>query len=198
MRLLRTLFQPIAWLEIIVAPALTPCIELVAGLGLVVSLCVIVLGVFAEPVRDHNRGRYILGIVQVKAIAKAVERYRADCGVYPSASKGLNALIIDQGVKSWRGPYLKEMPLDPWHKPYIYLRSADSESPEIVSYGADRKPGGEFFDADISSRNLQHSIPESPIEVKANRILLGIWMGAWICLIGSLLALRGTPGLQKG
>jgi len=150
---------------------------------------VIYLGFFAGPVRDPNRTRYLLGTVQVQEIAKAVERYRADCGEYPSMSDGLNALVLDQGVEGWNGPYPKRAPLDPWRQPYICLRSTDSATPEILSYGADQKPGGEFFNADITSRHPQHSIPESPFELRANRLLLGSWIGAWICLIGSLLVL---------
>jgi general secretion pathway protein G len=196
-RLLRTLTKPVLWCKIIVAPALTPLLQLIAGLGLVISLCLIVLGVFAEPPRDHNQVRYMLGTLQVEALAKAVERYKEDCGEYPDVRDGFNGLILDPGVEGWRGPYLKEVPLDPWHRPYVYLRSADS-TPEILSYGADRKPGGEFFDADISSRNVRHSMPHSPFEIRARRLLIGIWIGAWFCLIGSLLVLRRTSRRHRG
>jgi len=149
------------------------------------------------PPRDHNQVRYMLGTLQVEALAKAVERYKEDCGEYPDVRDGFNGLILDPGVEGWRGPYLKEVPLDPWHRPYVYLRSADS-TPEILSYGADRKPGGEFFDADISSRNMRHSMPHSPFEIRARRLLIGIWIGAWFCLIGSLLVLRRTSRRHRG
>jgi hypothetical protein len=89
------------------------------------------------------------------------------------------------------------VPLDPWDRPYIYLRSADP-APEILSYGADRKPGGEFFDADISSRNVQRSFPESPLEIRARRLFIGIWVGAWLYSIGSLLLLRRTSRRHPG
>ena len=132
-----------------------------------------------------------MGSVQVEAFQKAVGRYREDCGQYPSARDGLNALIHDPGVAGWSGPYLrKELPLDPWHRPYIYLLSADS-APEILSYGADGMPGGKLFDADISSRN-PHKVPESAYEVRARRVLIGILIAAWVCMIGSLFVLRRT------
>jgi general secretion pathway protein G len=172
--------------------AMATFIRLVAGLVFVVSLCLVYIGFFAHPPVDATRGRYIHGAVQVERSAKAVERYREDCGEYPSARDGLNALVVDPGVVGWHGPYLENrVPLDPWHRPYIYLLSADS-APEILSYGADGKPGGEGFDADISSRNPWRSIPDSPFEVRERRLWFGIWIGAWFGLIGSVLLLRRT------
>jgi general secretion pathway protein G len=180
-------------IKIIFAPAMTPLIQLIAGLGFVISLCVVVLGFFGgRPMGDAGLARYVSGTVQVEAFAKAVERYREDCGEYPSASDGLNALVVDPGVEGWGGPYLRQdIPLDPWGRPYIYLLSAGSAL-ETLSYGADGKPGGEGFDADISSRNPRHSIPESPWVVRVRRLWIGIWVGAWFCLFGSVFVLRRT------
>jgi type II secretion system protein G len=175
--------------------AMTPLIQLVAGLVFSVSLCLVYIGFFAHPMRDAARVRYLRGTVQVDAFAKGVERYREDCREYPSASDGLNALVVDPGVEGWSGPYLRQdIPLDPWGRPYIYLRSADL-APEILSYGADGKPGGEGFDADISSRNPRHSIPHSQREDRERRVWFGIWIGAWFGLIGSVLVLRRTSRL---
>jgi general secretion pathway protein G len=172
---------------------MTLLIRLVAWLGFVVSLCLVVLGFFAgRPLGDATRVRYFAGTVQLEAFARAVERYREDCREYPSARDGLNALVVDPGVERWSGPYLRQnIPLDPWGRPYIYLLSAGS-APEILSYGADGKPGGEGFDADISSRNPRHSIPLSPWEVRARRLWIGIWIGAWFFLFGSVVVLRRT------
>ena len=166
-------------------------IAMVAGTGLFVFSCVILILPFAEPPRDPNRFLYILGTRRVEAFAKAVERFREDCGQYPSARDGLCSLVINPGVQGWHGPYVSEVPLDPWHMPYVYLHLAGSK-PEILSYGADRKPGGRLFDTDISSRNLWQAIAESPLEIRARRILIGVWTGAWIGLIGSALVLRRT------
>ena len=84
-----------------------------------------------------------------------------------------------------------EVPLDPWNRAYAYVLNGDSV-PEILSYGADGKPGGELFDADISTSNLRRAIPESPREVRAQHLFLGVWIGAWICFIGPILVLRRT------
>ena len=179
----------------IFAPVMTFLIRLVAGLVFAVSLCLVYIGFFAHPRIDAKRARYIRCAAQVDAFAKAVERYRADCGEYPNARDGLTALVVDPGAEVWSGPYLRQdIPLDPWGRPYIYLFSADS-APEILSYGADGKPGGAGFDADISSRNPWHSIPDSPDEVRARCIWFGVWVGVWFCMIGSLFVLKWTRNL---
>jgi type II secretion system protein G len=170
---------------------MTPLLQLVRGLGLMISPFVIFVGFFGEPPIDFNRVRYMVGSLQVEALAKAVESYRADCGEYPSARDGLDALVLDRGTVGWHGPYLQHVEQvlhDPWGHSYIYTWSPDS-APEILSYGADGKPGGEFFDADISSRNLHHHIPQSPSETRSRRLAMGIWIGAWSWLIASLFLL---------
>jgi general secretion pathway protein G len=185
-------------LKIIFAPVARPLIQLAAALGIVISLGFVLLGFVGGSPRDRNRTRYRIGSWHVQALAKEVERYRTDCGEYPSTRDGLNALVVDPGVDGWHGPYLENgVPLDPWRRPYIYLLSSDS-TPEILSYGADGKPGGEFFDTDISSRRPWHSIPESPYEVRARRLWIGIWIGAWFGLIGSVLVFIRTVRPPKG
>jgi hypothetical protein len=75
-----------------------------------------------------------------------------------------------------------EAPVDPWGSTYLYR--FDNLQPEVVSYGADGKPGGEFFDMDISSRNMWHLSPQAPIETRTQRIWIAVWFGAWIGLQG--------------
>jgi len=179
-------------IRIILAPAITPLIQLIAVLVLAISLCLVLIGFSSRPARDHIGTRYVVGAWQVAALSEAVERYRADCGEYPSAREGFNVLVDDPGVEGWSGPYLKQKaPLDPWGRPYIYLRSAGS-APEILSYGADGKPGGEGIEADISSRYPWRTIPHNPHEVRTRHIWIGVWIGGWLGLIGSLFVLIRT------
>jgi general secretion pathway protein G len=108
---------------------------MIAWSGIALSPCVI-LPVIAGG--ERIPARYVMATLQVENLAQAVERYRADCGTYPSAREGLNSLTLDQGVPGWHGPYLTdEIPLDPWHNPYVYSLAADSTTPEILSFGAD-------------------------------------------------------------
>jgi general secretion pathway protein G len=150
-------------LKILVSPALTPLVQILAAFGLMISFWMILTGFFERSPRDPDRVRSIYCTLQVRGLSAALKRYRADCGDYPNSQGGLQSLVTDQGIKGWRGPYIKEVPLDPWHRHFLYLRSLDSPQPEILSYGADGKPGGEFLNADTSSKNLQRPITRHPI-----------------------------------
>jgi len=52
----------------------------------------------------------------------ALTPYRLDVGNYPSTEEGLKALVTPPAGKEsrWKGPYLEEIPLDPWGNPYRY------------------------------------------------------------------------------
>jgi general secretion pathway protein G len=140
--------------KIIIAPAAKPLVQVASALGLVVCLCVILAGFIIQPFWDPNRSLYRLATYEVAVLQKIVEQYRADCGEYPSTQDWPNALVRDSGVEGWNGPYLTAVPMDPWKQPFIYSYSSGAIAPQVVSYGADQRPGGEYFKADISSRNL--------------------------------------------
>ena len=75
----------------------------------------------------------------------SIESYRLDVGTQPLS---LDALVSNIGqFDDWNGPYIKTSLLhDPWGNPYIY-ESSDAVF-QVMSYGADNKPGGENRDAD--------------------------------------------------
>jgi len=92
--------------------------------------------------------------VQVQSLTTALELYKVDTGRYPTTTEGLKALVeAPSGVSSWNGPYLnkKELPIDPWGRPYAY-RSPGQHGPfDISSLGADNQPGGTGENEDIIS-----------------------------------------------
>jgi general secretion pathway protein G len=95
--------------------------------------------------------RTVAAKLQVNALRCAIDRYRADVGDYPSESVGLRALTHNVGARSWHGPYLHaDIPLDPWGKAYIYHLNPTGR-PEVISFGADGKPGGSGLNSDVSS-----------------------------------------------
>jgi general secretion pathway protein G len=94
------------------------------------SFCVIVVGLFAGRTGDRMDAANVYCHIQVGRLAQALERYRADCGRYPDARAGLRSLVEDDTVTGWRGPYVKEVPRDPWERPFLYLHSWDSSEPE--------------------------------------------------------------------
>jgi len=97
---------------------------------------------------------------QIKLLRGAIETMRLDINTYPSQEAGLQLLVISpsdpQLAARWKGPYLEgAVPLDPWDNPYIYTPPAAAGQPfEIVSLGADNKPGGEGINADIGRTNF--------------------------------------------
>lgn len=48
--------------------------------------------------------------------------YKLDVGNYPTTEEGLDALVKPPADKKarWKGPYLEEVPLDPWQNAYQY------------------------------------------------------------------------------
>lgn len=94
--------------------------------------------------------------IQIRRLSTILEYYRLDTGRYPTAAEGLRALVErPAGAERWNGPYLEGgLPLDPWGHPYVYRAPADGAPYEILSLGADGRPGGEGEDADVSSLRL--------------------------------------------
>lgn len=95
---------------------------------------------------------------QIEMLGAALDAYRLDNGRYPSTRQGLdavwNAPSTDPRPSNWRGPYLrKAVPLDPWGHPYLYKSPAEQSRGgyDLLTYGADGKPGGQGDDADITS-----------------------------------------------
>jgi len=89
--------------------------------------------------------------IQISDLEQALEIYKLDVGRFPTTDQGLEALVREpSGARGWNGPYLKkgELPDDPWGNPYEYSYSRGV--PEIVSLGADGRPGGSGEDADVS------------------------------------------------
>lgn len=81
---------------------------------------------------------------QLKVIGTALDSYRLDMGVYPEKLEQL----VQGNDPLWAGPYIKEVPQDPWQVNYAYTRQNLTQF-ELKSYGADKKPGGEKEAADI-------------------------------------------------
>ena len=90
---------------------------------------------------------------QIELLGTALDTFRLDIGRYPTTQEGLLALNQRPGgLDRWDGPYLKkEVPSDPWGKPYIYKSPGDHGPYDILSYGADGAPGGQDNNRDISS-----------------------------------------------
>jgi general secretion pathway protein G len=90
---------------------------------------------------------------QLDAFEKALGAYRLDVGRYPTTQQGLRSLVERPPHEpAWAGPYLsRALPLDPWSHDYVFRSPGDSGRDfELMSLGADGRPGGTGLDADLS------------------------------------------------
>lgn len=90
---------------------------------------------------------------QIESLEKALDLYRLDNGHYPDTEMGLKALNAKpDNEPKWQGPYLKkDVPLDPWSRPYIYKQPGEHGEFDLFSLGKDGQPGGEGDGADITN-----------------------------------------------
>jgi general secretion pathway protein G len=90
---------------------------------------------------------------QIAQLGTALHMFRLDVGRYPTTDEGLAALRRSpSGVEKWAGPYLeKEVPADPWGKPYGYKSPGDHGPYDLFSYGADGALGGEGTNRDVTN-----------------------------------------------
>lgn len=92
--------------------------------------------------------------IQIRDFEQALELYKLDVGRFPRTNEGLEALVSQPGgAKGWNGPYLKkdEVPEDPWGNEYVYRSPGQNGAMDIISYGADGRPGGTGEDADVTN-----------------------------------------------
>ena len=90
---------------------------------------------------------------QIDALEKALDQYRLDTGHYPNAEQGLAALMArPNNEQKWAGPYLKkEVPPDPWGRPFVYKIPGEHGEFDLISLGKDGQPGGSGEAADITN-----------------------------------------------
>ncbi|MBZ5563670.1 MAG: type II secretion system major pseudopilin GspG [Acidobacteriia bacterium] len=120
---------------------------------------ILILGLLAGLVaprlfKHATQARITTAAAQIAAFQTALAAYKLDTGNFPTTEQGLQALrVAPTGLKNWNGPYLpKDIPMDPWRNPYIYKYPGEhGDEPDIISYGADGKAGGEGENADILS-----------------------------------------------
>ncbi len=130
-----------------------------------IMVVVVILGILAAIVVPRllsrpDEAKVTKAKVDMKSIEESLGLFKLDNGFYPSTEQGLKALV--NKPETGRIPakysvdgYLKKVPVDPWNKPYLYISpGVHSRDFDMISYGADGEPGGEEFDADINSWEL--------------------------------------------
>lgn len=139
-------------------PRLRPGFTLIELLVVILVLGVLATLVAPNVFRHVGTAKEATARAQIEMLGAALDAYRLDAGRYPTTEQGLAALwqqpVTEPRALNWRGPYLrKPVPLDPWGTAYVY-RAPGTESStgyDLLSLGADAKPGGAGEDADIVS-----------------------------------------------
>ena len=131
---------------------------------LVVVVIIAILGGFVgiNVINKPNDAKVVKAKSQIGVFETALKLYKMDNGNYPTQEQGLFALVEAPTVEPVPNKYSldgyldkSKVPSDPWRSEYIYLiPGSNGERFEIISYGADRQPGGEEYDTDISSSNI--------------------------------------------
>jgi general secretion pathway protein G len=131
---------------------------------MVVIVILSILAVYVAPkiMGRPDQAKQVKAGVDIQSIETALRLYRLDNGFYPTTEQGLDALVTPPTTgrvpKNWReGGYLERnrVPKDPWGNDYVYLSPGVHGEYDIISYGADGAPGGEGYDADINSWEIE-------------------------------------------
>lgn len=125
---------------------------------LILLLVLAIVATFVVPTffRRGLPAKTVVARNQIEQLATALDAYKMDNGQYPTTRQGLAALASKPTVEApmhWRGPYLRDVPADPWGEPYIYTSPGDANPDrfDLLTYGADKKAGGEGENADVLS-----------------------------------------------
>lgn len=121
-----------------------------AILGLLIGL------VAPAALRQLGSAKHKIAEQAIARLVGILDIYKLDVGNYPTTDQGLNALVTrPSGIAGWNGPYVKDDAelKDPWGRPYIYRSPSQrpGQSFDIITLGADGKPGGDGEDADVEN-----------------------------------------------
>jgi general secretion pathway protein G len=123
-----------------------------------IMIVVIIIGLLAALVAPRLFGKLTMAKqksakAQIELFGTALDAFRLDTGRYPTTEEGLKAFREKpSGVEKWNGPYLpKEIPVDPWGKPYIYKSPGEHGEYDLLTYGLDGVEGGEGENQDVVS-----------------------------------------------
>jgi len=111
----------------------------VAMLALLLTLLVPNLGSIFTGGQSSVAKTFVMGSAETPLMS-----YKLAIGRYPTTEEGLQALVTSPNDSPrWKGPYLKQLPLDPWNNPYKYAFPGEhnKDSYDLWSVGPDGQDG---------------------------------------------------------
>ncbi len=118
-------------------------VEMLLVLLILATLAAIVVPKFAG---RTEQAKITAAQTQIKSFETVLDAFEVDNGFYPKGEDGLQDLVVQpRDTPKWHGPYLSEIPLDPWERPYIYTCPGkyNQNSYDILSVGPDGRNGTE-------------------------------------------------------
>ncbi|MDX9754405.1 MAG: type II secretion system major pseudopilin GspG [bacterium] len=118
-------------------------VELLLVLVILATLAAIVVPKFAG---RSEQAKVTAAQTQISNFSVALDAFEVDNGFYPKGRDGLGDLVDEPNdAKSWHGPYLKEIPLDPWGNEYVYENPGkhNQNGYDLLSMGPDGRTGGD-------------------------------------------------------
>lgn len=129
-----------------------------------VLVAVAIIGIMAALIVPRlmsrpDEARVVSAKQGIASVVSALKLYRLDNFRYPTQEQGLKALVerptLDPIPANWPvGGYLDRAPKDPWGNDYVYRNPGQRSEVEVISLGADGRPGGTGVNADITSEGL--------------------------------------------
>ena len=121
---------------------------------IVVGIIITVLGFITNGLnRRSKKAKVSQAKLTLNVLSQSIDEFSSDCGFYPQTLTSL--LKAPNDCEEWDGPYMKDKFLkDPWKNEIKYEYDPNRNEYELISFGADRRPGGGKFNKDISSKDL--------------------------------------------
>jgi len=122
------------------------CINKKAFTLVELMLVVIIIGVLVAMVMPRLAGRTeqakrTAAKADIEAnIGSALDLYEVDNGSFPESLDELQKNT--KNLTTWKGPYIKKKPIDPWGTIYDYKYSAADNTYILRSFGKDHVEGG--------------------------------------------------------
>ena len=119
---------------------------LVEMLLVLVILATLAAIVYPKLAGRSEQARTTAVATQISSFSTALDAFEVDNGYYPKGKGGLLDLVQQpRDAQSWKGPYLKEIPKDPWGNEYVYECPGrlNPSSYDLTSGGPDGKVGSE-------------------------------------------------------
>lgn len=145
----------------------------VKGFSLIeIMVVVVILGILSaiivpKVMNRPDEARRVKAIADIQAIQSALDLYKLDNGQYPTTDQGLHALIekpTQAPVPHHWHAYLRNLPMDPWDRPYLYLNPGEHSEIDIFTYGADGQPSGDGANSVIGNWQTNSSASSSPAQ----------------------------------